>query len=98
MQEINAVVMDVGPEHVLQIITDNGSNYKKACRMVTTKHPFIVWQPFVAHTINLMLKSIGAFVEHDAVIQSARRISRWLYNHSKLHAMMKEAVGGELVR
>ena len=92
------MVYEIGPMYVVQIVTDNGSNYKKACRMVTKDYSRIVWQPCVAHTINLMLKQIGAFPEHESVISSARSISRWLYNHSKLHAMMKAAIGGELVK
>jgi hypothetical protein len=64
--------------------------------MITRKFP-IVWQPCLAHTINLMLKAIGDFLEHQAVIQAGRRICRWLYNH-KLHAMMRAAIGGELVK
>ncbi|XP_062197328.1 uncharacterized protein LOC133900228 [Phragmites australis] len=96
--EIRAVVTDLGPENIVQIVTDNGSNYKKACQVLRREYPAIAWQPCVAHTINLMLKSVGDFREHDIVIQSARAISRWLYNHSKLHEMMKAAIGGELVR
>jgi hypothetical protein len=57
-----------------------------------------VWQPCLAHTINLMLKSIGEFLDHKTMIETARRICHWLYNHNKLHAMMKQAIGGELVR
>lgn len=91
------MVFELGPEHIVQIITDNGSNYKKACKMITRKYR-IVWQPCLAHTINLMLKSVGEFSEHKAIIEAARRICRWLYNHNKLHAMMRAAIGGELVR
>jgi hypothetical protein len=81
----------------VQIITDNGSNYKKACRILTHKYR-IVWQPCLAHTINLMLKSVGDFLEHKAVIEAAQRICCWLYNHNKIHAMMMTAIGGELVK
>jgi hypothetical protein len=55
---ISDVVADIGIKHVVQIITDNGSNYKKACQDFTTKYPHITWQPCAAHTINLMLKDI----------------------------------------
>jgi hypothetical protein len=81
----------------VQIITDNGSNYKKACKMISCKF-LIVWQPCVAHTINLMLKVIEEFPEHKAMIQAARKICRWLYYHNKLHAIMRAAIGGELVK
>jgi hypothetical protein len=81
----------------VQIITDNGSNYKKACRLVSQKYQ-IVWQLCLAHTINLMLKSIREFLDHKAMIEAARRICRWLYNYNKLHAMMRQPIDGELVR
>jgi hypothetical protein len=45
-----------------------------------------------------MLKTIGEFPDHEFVIDSAKLITRWLYNHGKLHTMMKTAVGGNLVR
>jgi hypothetical protein len=48
--------------------------------------------------INLMLKTIGEFLEHKAMIQAGRKIYRWLYNHNKLHAMMRAAIGRELVK
>jgi hypothetical protein len=81
----------------VQIIIDNESNYKKACKMTSRKF-LIVWQPCLAQKINLMLKAIGEFPEHTAVIHAARRIYRWLYNHNKLHAIMRPAIGGELVK
>jgi hypothetical protein len=45
-----------------------------------------------------MLNTIGEFPEHKTMIQAARRICRWLYNYNKLHAMMRAAIGGELVK
>ena len=50
------------------------------------------------HTINLMLKDIGKWPEHEATIESAQRISSWLYNSNHLHSMMRDAIGGELVK
>jgi hypothetical protein len=32
LQEIRKVVKEIGVEHIVHIITDNGSNYKKACK------------------------------------------------------------------
>jgi hypothetical protein len=45
-----------------------------------------------------MLKTIGEFSDHESIIDSAKLIARWLYNHEKLHTMMKNAIGGNLVR
>jgi hypothetical protein len=78
-------------------VTDNGSNYKKSCGLVSQKYQ-IVWQLCLTHTINLILKSIGEFLDDKVIIEGARMICRWLYNHNKLHDMMRQAIGGELVR
>jgi hypothetical protein len=45
-----------------------------------------------------MLKTIDNFLDHESIIDSAKLITRWFYNHGKLHTMMKNAIGGNLVR
>jgi hypothetical protein len=92
------VAVEVGENNIVHIVTDNGSNYKKAYRYLINEYCHITWQPCLAHTINLMLKTIGDLPYHESVINSAKLIARWLYNHRKLHTMMKNAIGGNLVR
>jgi hypothetical protein len=45
-----------------------------------------------------MLKDIGQRPEHQGTITTCKRISTWLHNHGQLNAMMKAAIGGELVK
>jgi len=98
MQLIKNIANDVGTDHVVQVVTDNGSNYKKACQLLNAEYQHIVWQPCLAHTINLMLKDIGQWSDHEAIIESAKKICSWLYNSNSLHYMMKLAIGGELLK
>ncbi|XP_039811854.1 uncharacterized protein LOC120674800 [Panicum virgatum] len=98
LKEITIVLNDIGPEDVIQIVTDNGSNFKKACKLLAEEYPHIVWQPCLAHTINLILKDIGKWDDHKAMIQSAQYICQWLYNSNSVHSMFKSATGGELVK
>ncbi|CAM0955624.1 unnamed protein product [Alopecurus aequalis] len=100
-REIKKVVVDeIGHENVVQIITDNGSNYKKACKTLVEQPEYnhIVWQPCAAHTINLMLKDIAKFPEVDVIVKSAKQICRFFHNHNNLHDSMKKNVGGELIK
>jgi hypothetical protein len=92
------VIADVGENNIVQVITDNDFNYKKSCHYLTNENLHIALHPYLAHTINLMLKTIGEFSDHESVIDSAKVIARWLYNHKKLYTMMKNAIGGNLVR
>ena len=77
------VIGEIGVKYVVQIVTDNGSNYKKACQDLVTMYPHITWQPCAAHTINLMLKDIGHFPDVEEVVDSAKRICRFLYKHNR---------------
>jgi hypothetical protein len=96
---IKKVIVDnIGVDRVMQIVTDNGSNYKKACVQVTREFPKICWQPCAAHIINLLLKSIGKFTYVDKVIYSVQRICKFFYNHNNLNVAMKRNIGGELYR
>jgi hypothetical protein len=83
---------------MVQLITNNGSNYKKVCRILTNEYLHIAWLPCLPNTINLMLKTIGEFPDHESIIDSANLIAKWLYNYGKLHTMMNNAIGGNLVR
>jgi hypothetical protein len=98
MQLIKKMVDKVGAENVVELVTDNGSNYKKACQLLNAECKHIVWQPCLAHTINLMLKDIRDSADHEACIDSAKKICNWLYNSNSLHHMMRSAIGGELVK
>jgi hypothetical protein len=40
---IKKVVADVEENNIVQIITDNGSNYKKACCYLTNEYLHIAW-------------------------------------------------------
>jgi len=43
LKEIKKVVDSIRPENIVQIVTDNGSNYKKACKLLGREFPHIVW-------------------------------------------------------
>ena len=58
----------------------------------------IVWTPCLAHTVNLMLKDIDRRPEHAITIKQRKRISNWLHNHGQLNTMIRNIIGGELVK
>ena len=92
------MVEEIGLENVVHAVTDNGSNYKKACKELREVHEHIAWTPCLAHTVNLMLKDIARRPEHAITIKQCKRISNWLHNHGQLNTMMRDAIGGELVK
>eukprot|EP00253_Pinus_taeda_P003573 PITA_03573 len=52
------VIQEVGEEHVVQIFTDNATNYMVAGRLFEIRHPTVFWTYCVAHYIDLMLENI----------------------------------------
>ena len=56
---LDEVVVEVGIQNVVQVITNNASNYVAAGRMLEEKHPTIWWTPCAAHCLDLMLEDIG---------------------------------------
>ncbi|KAK4271061.1 hypothetical protein QN277_019809 [Acacia crassicarpa] len=57
-QMIDEVVMVVGEENVVQVVTDNVANYKAAGALLMEKRKQIYWTPCAAHCIDLMLEDL----------------------------------------
>ena len=55
---INQVIEEVGPQNLVQVITDNAYVCSSAGILIQGKYPKIFWTPCVLHTLNLALKNI----------------------------------------
>jgi hypothetical protein len=84
----------IGKEHVVQIVTDNASNYKAAGRELMKRIPHLFWTPCATHCLNLLLEDIGKINEFNTCINMAKKLSRFLYKHGQLHNLMREMIGG----
>ncbi|XP_015159983.1 uncharacterized protein [Solanum tuberosum] len=56
----------IGPENVVQIVTDNASENVKAGSMMMGAYPHIYWTPCAAHCINLMFGDIFKFLRRPS--------------------------------
>ncbi|XP_031489921.1 uncharacterized protein LOC116257376 [Nymphaea colorata] len=52
------IVKEVGPNKVVQLITDNDMVYRTAGLSLEDEFPHIYWTPCVAHTLKLVVKTI----------------------------------------
>ncbi|CAL0318246.1 unnamed protein product [Lupinus luteus] len=86
---LDAVVEEVGEENVMQIITDNGSNYVLAGKMLEMKRPKIYWTPCAAHCIDLMLKDIEKIPRIKMTIKRAISLVGFIYSHSSTLSLMR---------
>ena len=93
------VVLYVGVENVVQIVTDNAANYAAAGRMLEEEFPTLYWSPCAAHCVNLMFQDIGKLPEVSNIVDHAANITKFIYNHCyALHLMRKHTGGREILR
>eukprot|EP00253_Pinus_taeda_P028843 PITA_28843 len=94
-QLLDQVVEEVGVANVVQIITDNASNYVLAGKLLEEKHKTIFWTPCAAHCIDLMLEDIGKLDWVRNTIDHAKSITKFIYNHTLILSLMRKHIGGK---
>ncbi|CAL0301455.1 unnamed protein product [Lupinus luteus] len=95
---IKQVVEEVGVGQVLQVITSGEEQYAAAGRQLTDTFPTLYWSPSAAHCIDLILEDIGNLEWIGAMIEQARSITRFVYNHSAVLNMVRRyTLGNDIV-
>ena len=96
---LDEIIQEVGEQNVVQVITNNASNYVLARKILESKYKTIFWTPCAAHCIDLMLEGIGKVDWVKNTIAHAKCITKYIYNHSWVLTLMREKTEGkELVR
>ncbi|KAJ0447335.1 putative HAT dimerization domain, ribonuclease H-like superfamily [Helianthus annuus] len=93
------VVEMVGVKNVVQIVTDNAANYKKAGKLLCARHSSITWTPCAAHCLNLVLKDISELENVAKLVKLASRVTVFIYNHKMpLNWLRKRKGWTEIIR
>ncbi|XP_028209634.1 uncharacterized protein LOC114392630 [Glycine soja] len=96
---LDAIVEEVGEENVVQVVTDNGSNYVLAGKLLEEKRKHIYWTPCAAHCIDLMLEDIGKLPSIRKTIRRAINLVGFIYAHSSTLSLLRNFTNKrELVR
>ncbi|KAM0877320.1 hypothetical protein ACQ4PT_035580 [Festuca glaucescens] len=92
-------IEDVGKENVVQVVTDNGANYKAAGKLLMERIPTLYWSPCACHCLDLMLEDIGKLKAFKKPIARGRRVTTFIYRHGRILSLMRKTTGGmDLVR
>ena len=91
------VIKEVGETNVVQIVTDNGSAFVKAGKLLMKKYN-LYWTLCAAHCIDLMFEDIAKRATVSELITNARKITNFIYNHGWLLAKVRKVCGGDIVR
>jgi len=96
---LDVFILEVGAENVVQVITNNATNYVAAGRMLMDRHPTLFWTPCAAHCIDLMLKDIGKIPFVKDIVDSSKSITKFIYNHTSILTLIRRFTNNkELVR
>lgn len=96
---VDKAIEQVGPDDVVQVVTDNASNNMGAKKLLFEKRPNIFWSSCATHTINLMLQGIGSLPRFKKVIDQAKAFTIFVYGHTRtLDCMRHFTEGKDIVR
>ncbi|KAL5183817.1 hypothetical protein HKD37_17G047631 [Glycine soja] len=96
---LDAIVEEVGEKNVVQVVTNNGSNYVLASKLLEDKRKHIYWTPCVAHCIDLMLENIRKLPSIKNTIRRAINLVGFIYAHSSTLSLLRNCTNKrELVR
>jgi hypothetical protein len=96
---VDTAIEEIGPESVVQVVTDNASNNMGAKNLLEEKRPHVFWTSCAAHTINLMIQGIGNMPKFKKVIDQAKAFTIFVYGHTRtLECLRYFTEGKEVVR
>ncbi|XP_024467393.1 uncharacterized protein LOC112329121 [Populus trichocarpa] len=94
-QLFREVVLYVGVENIVHMVTDNAANYVAAGKLLMEEFPSIFWSLCAAHCINLILQDIGKLQSVCCVVEHASGITKYIYNHCYPMYLMRKFTGGK---
>ncbi|XP_019180028.1 PREDICTED: uncharacterized protein LOC109174958 isoform X1 [Ipomoea nil] len=96
---LESVVLEVGLENVVQVITESFGDYVYVGRLLMEKYPSIFWSPCASDCINKILEDFGKLEWLSTVLKEAKTITRYIYSNEWILNIMRKFTGGrELIR
>ncbi|CAI5969182.1 unnamed protein product [Closterium sp. NIES-64] len=89
MSVLQPVIEKVGPEHVVAICTDGGSNYVSAAKRLQKKYSHIEFVPCATHVLNLLSEDFGSMAWAQEVVPVATDMISFIRSHTWTHAFLR---------
>ncbi|CAI5490134.1 unnamed protein product [Closterium sp. Naga37s-1] len=93
---LRPVIDEVGPENVVAVCTDGGSNYASAAKKIASTWPHIEHVPCATHVLDLMMEDMGKMGWAKGLVEKRGEMITFVRNHHFTRAYMKK-VGGKQV-
>ena len=92
-------IEQIGPNKVVQVVTDNAPVCKAAGLIVESRFDHIFWTPCIVHNLNLILEEIDNKVPWiKELTGQAREIVKFITNHHQSQAIFREYSRLELLK
>nr|GEV15144.1 hypothetical protein [Tanacetum cinerariifolium] len=75
------IVEMVGVKNVVQMVTDNGANYKAVGILLSERYRIVTGSSCVAHCLNLVLKDVSELDNVKEITTLASMVTAFIYNH-----------------
>ncbi|KAK2991349.1 hypothetical protein RJ640_011826 [Escallonia rubra] len=93
--ELDKVVEEIEEEHMIQVVSQNGSAYMKVGKLLMQKRKCLIYVPCVSHSINLILTDFAEMRATKSVILDAREMASFSYSHKLILAFIRKETGGK---
>ncbi|KAI4384798.1 hypothetical protein MLD38_002901 [Melastoma candidum] len=91
----DSVILDCGPENVVQIIMDSTLNYTGITNHIIQNYGTIFVSPCASQCMNLLLEEFSKVDWVNRCILQAQTVSKFIYNNSAMIDLMKRFTGGQ---
>ena len=86
---IKVVIEEVGPQNVVQVVTDNGSNCALMDRLLEDAYPTIVWTPCASHCLDLLIEDIPPPPRVDEIFAVAKSMVKFITKRPKVLSVFR---------
>ncbi|KAH1064343.1 hypothetical protein J1N35_029330 [Gossypium stocksii] len=96
---LDSVVEKIGENYIVQIVTDNEAAMKAAGKKLMLKRKHLYWTSCAAHCLDLCLEDIGKRPSVAKVLDEAKKVTWFIYNHTWIVDLMKKyTLGKQILR
>ncbi|CAI5988693.1 unnamed protein product [Closterium sp. NIES-65] len=86
---LQPLIEKLGPEHVVAICMDGGSNYVSAGKLLQKKYPHLEFVPCATHVLDLLLEDFGGMDWAQEVVSVATDMITFLRSHTWTRAFLR---------
>lgn len=92
------VIDSIGPENVIQVVTDSAAACKLAGSLITEQYPHITWTACGSHVLDLLLEDVGKLTWAAGPIRKARKLVKFITNHHMAQALYRKHSALQLLK